>query len=245
MADKLVASSIRHIQHLAAFDLASGTRLDGIDITPVLVYNINTVPVAVLLYLAEQFDVMGAGGWDLADTELAKRTLIKGAIELHRRKGTPWAVKEAIRRVGYQDVTIIEHVSLDSVNYDGVYNYDGTQTYGGGFWADFRIKIFVPDAKPLGAIDRARIAVMVEEYKNVRSRLVDITFALTFADTAVVSDDTFDLYADPLNSPDYMTAGLYFNGLGTYNGASNYDKGADPLELKIYQNGDLISTEIL
>lgn len=238
----ILASSIAHVPHLAAIDEAAEARLAALDITPVLVYSISTVPAAALLLLAQQFDLMGPGGWDLAVTELDKRNLIRGAVELHRRKGTVWAVKESIRRVGYTDVEIVEHVSLDGVLYNGVYTYNGTQNYGGGFWADFRVKITVPDSLPLSAQDRAKIVAMVTEYKNVRSRLVDVTFVLLLDDT-VTPVEEFVLNQDPLGTPDFMTAGAYYDGGATFNGANNYDKGYDPLELKIYQNGILISTE--
>lgn len=244
MADNILPSSIAHVRHLAAVDEAAGLRFDGIDTTPLLVYSIATVPAAVLLTLAQQFDLMGPGGWDLATTEEAQRDLIRGAIELHRRKGTVWAVKESIRRVGFSDVTLVEHVSLDGVLYNGVYTYNGTQNYGGGFWADFRVKITVPDAIPLGTNDRAKVVAMVEEYKNVRSRLVDITFVLLFTDQVALDED-FVLGQDPVGTPDFMTAGAYYDGGTTYNGTQMHDKGNDPLELKIYQNSILISTETI
>jgi phage tail P2-like protein len=241
--DSIVAPVIGHIRHLAAVDEAAAQRFD-FDTTPLLVYSIDTVPVAVLLTLAQQFDMMGAGGWDLAVTEDDKRKLIKGAIELHRRKGTVWAVKESIRRVGFPDVAIIEHVSLNSVLYNGEYEYNGTQTYGGGFWADFRVKITVADGIPLAASDRAKVVAMVEEYKNVRSRLVDITFVLLFTEQAAPAEELV-VGQDPTSEPDYLTAGLYYNGDGSYNGANQHNKGHDPLELNIYQNEILISTETI
>lgn len=245
MADNILASGIAHLQHLAAFDEVAAFRLgENFDVTPLLIYSIDTVPEDALIFLAQQFNVMGPGGWALATTVPERRELIKRAIELHRYKGTVWSVKEAVKKVGYPDVQIIEHVSVDGVNYDGVYLYDGVQNYGGGFWADFRVKIPVPDDKPLGATDRQRIVEMVLEYKNVRSRLIDVTFVITFADNAQPGE-TFDIYQDPLNAPDYMTAGLYYDGSDTYSGAGVYDKGNDPLELQIFQNGDLISTEVL
>lgn len=245
MADNILASAISHIPHLSAFDEVAAFRLgDNFDVTPMLVYSIDTVPAGVLIFLAQQFDLMGAAGWALAETEAEQRALIKSAIELHRFKGTVWSVKEAVKRVGYPNVEIVEHVSVDGVNYDGQYLYDDTQTYGGGFWADFRVKIVVPDNKALGPYDKARIVQMVLEYKNVRSRLIDVTFVLTFADT-LAPDDTLDFYQDPLSDPDAMTPGIYYSGASLYDGAQVHNKGNDPLTLLIYQNGDLLSTETI
>ncbi|MDI6865811.1 phage tail protein I [Thermodesulfovibrio yellowstonii] len=53
----------------------------------------------VLDYLAWQFHIEG---WELADTEKEKRSLIKNAIELHRYKGTRWAVENALIACGYE-----------------------------------------------------------------------------------------------------------------------------------------------
>lgn len=242
--DSIVPGTIAQVRHLAAVDEAAGLRFEGIDTTPLLVYSIDTVPADALLALAQQFDMMGPGGWDLATTEAARRDLIRGAIELHRRKGTIWALKESIRRVGFANVDIVEHVSLDGVLYNAVYTYNGSQTYGGGFWADFRVKITVPDTITLGTTDRAKVVAMVEEYKNVRSRLVDITFVVVFEEMPAVDED-FVLLQDPLGTPDFMTAGAYYDGGATYNGAAIHNKGNDTLELKIYISGTLVSTEII
>lgn len=54
----------------------------------------------ILAHLAWQFHVMGVEGWDFVpDTIEAKRDLIRNAIELHRYKGTRWAVETALSRV--------------------------------------------------------------------------------------------------------------------------------------------------
>lgn len=241
--DNILASAVARVPHIAALDELFASRLEALDLTPLLVYSIQTVPAAVLMDLARQFDLMGPGGWDLAVTEADKRALIQGAIELHKRKGTPWAVKESIKRVGYTDVQLIEHVSSGSVLYNGVYTYNASQTYGGGFWADFRAKITVPDSVPLSVTDRAKIAAMIEEYKNVRSRLVDITFGLVFTENPAYTDE-LEVAQDPVGDPEYLTPGAYYNGAVLYAGAVNYNKGQDPCTLKIYQNGILITTEI-
>ena len=238
----ILASSISHVPHLAAFDELWFTRLEGIDLTPVLAYSISTVPASVLFLLAQQFDVTGPGGWDLALTDPDKRKLIAGAIELHRYKGTPFAVKESLKRVGFADVKLIEHVSLGSVLYNGVYTHNGSQTYGGGFWADFRVEITVPDSVPLSVSDVDKIKLMVNSYKNVRSRLVDITFALLFEEMPVITEESSE-GIDATSVPDYATFGAYYDGSYLYDGGQTHNKGADTMELKIFENGILISTE--
>ncbi|MBI4691687.1 MAG: phage tail protein I, partial [Nitrospirae bacterium] len=61
-----------------------------------LVYLIDEVSADVLPFLAWQFHVEG---WELSGTESEKRTLIKNSIELHRYKGTPWAIENALKSI--------------------------------------------------------------------------------------------------------------------------------------------------
>ena len=73
-------------------------RCGGLDLTKLLVYWFDIVDASALPYLAKQFHVMGLEGWEFAHTEAEKRALLKQAVELHRRKGTLWAVRQGIKR---------------------------------------------------------------------------------------------------------------------------------------------------
>ena len=82
-------------------------RLQQIDLTPLLVYDIGGTVASALPALGEQFHIMGNEGWIFSENDEQKRDLIQRAIELHRYKGTPWAVEESIRLFDY-DVHLIE-----------------------------------------------------------------------------------------------------------------------------------------
>ncbi|EDS5974694.1 phage tail protein I [Salmonella enterica subsp. enterica] len=71
-------------------------RFAQIDLTALLVYLVDIVDASALPSLAEQFHVQGLEGWLFAVNEQEKRDLIKQAIELHKYKGTPWAVRRAL-----------------------------------------------------------------------------------------------------------------------------------------------------
>ena len=58
--------------------------------------------------LAEKWSVTGDDGIMLADSMDSKRRLIARAIELHRQKGTPWAVREVLRQLGFGEIEIDE-----------------------------------------------------------------------------------------------------------------------------------------
>ena len=75
-------------------------RLGDIDPGGLLVYLVDTVKPDLLPLLAEQFHIDGDEGWLLTQTEQQRRDLIKQSIELHRHKGTPWALREVFRILG-------------------------------------------------------------------------------------------------------------------------------------------------
>jgi len=75
---------------------ALSERLSTLDLTPVLTNLVDAVEADVLPCLADQFHVMGDEGWLLANTDERRRKLIKQSIEIHRHKGTVWAVKSVL-----------------------------------------------------------------------------------------------------------------------------------------------------
>jgi len=77
-----------------------------------LPYLVDTAPEAVLPYLAEQFSLTDEAIWPAAKTLVSKRLLLKQAIELHRLKGTPWAVKSLVRSFG-ANIVLREWWQLD------------------------------------------------------------------------------------------------------------------------------------
>ncbi|EAP1867898.1 phage tail protein I [Salmonella enterica] len=83
-------------------------RFSGISLAPLLVYLIDMTETTALPWLAGQLSLTGDNGWSLAESDEAKRELIKNAIELFRYKGTPWSVRQVIRSLGFGEVQIIE-----------------------------------------------------------------------------------------------------------------------------------------
>lgn len=82
--------------------------LADLDLNVMLVYLIDLVKPSLLPNLADQFSLLDEAAWGLAESEEAKRNLIKNASELHRFKGTPWAIREIIRLLGFGEVTLQE-----------------------------------------------------------------------------------------------------------------------------------------
>ena len=166
-----VASVIEGIPHLKAFETMAEQRFSAIDLSVVAMYFIPLAPAAALPYLAEQLDVLGWKGWLFATTDDQKRDLLKKAVELHKKKGTPWAIREALISVGYLGADIIPQAG---VVHDGTIFYDGSETYAGGFWANFLVRVHVPQAYTETAEDIETATRIIREYKNERSYLTAI-----------------------------------------------------------------------
>jgi phage tail P2-like protein len=90
--------------------------LDDLDFNVMLVYLIDLVKPSLLPILADQFSLLDEAAWQLAESQEAKRKLIKAAGELHRYKGTPWAIREVIRLLGFGEVSLLEGIHAQPIN---------------------------------------------------------------------------------------------------------------------------------
>ncbi|WP_194207255.1 phage tail protein I [Superficieibacter sp. 1612_C1] len=126
-------------------------RFARLDLTALLVYLVDLVDASALPSLAEQFHVQGLEGWLFASDEQEKRELIKQAIELHKYKGTPWAVRR-----------VLEILSLPSTIAEW-FEYGGKAYF-------FKVEI---DLINQGMDENLfnNLVNLIHEYKNVRSKL--------------------------------------------------------------------------
>lgn len=85
-----------------------GLRFDLIDTPKLMPRLVELVAPEHLELLAESHSILGPDGYWLAESDSAKRRLIKSAYEVHRYKGTPWAIREIVRRLGFGAVEIKE-----------------------------------------------------------------------------------------------------------------------------------------
>ena len=121
-----------------------GLSLDELPIDKLILRLIDLVDSHHLPILAQSMSVAGVDGYWLAESDEARRNLIKGAYDLHRYKGTPWAVKEIVRRLGFGNATLEEGFggkrhNGEIIRRDGVYNYGHSDR-----WAYYRIIIHEP-----------------------------------------------------------------------------------------------------
>lgn len=204
----ILADSIRHLPDMTAWDTLFKKRFDAIQLDKLLVYVIDTVDASALPYLAEQFDVLGYKGFRLAESEAEQREIIKRAIELKRCKATVWAIKEALKSIGFEDVIIKEGIA-------GGYDH----------WAKFGIELENQDVQ-LSDRSFTDIIEMVNEYKRAVSQLAEVLITLFAEDTIDLSEDEAG-FEEEIGAEDVikLTGSLQYDGTAAFNG--DYDFSGD------------------
>lgn len=235
---KPIANSLDQSPHLIAIYDAVKEELDQIPIENISVYLVDSAIAEVLPDLADQFDVEGIKGLAFATSDDDKRELIKKAIELHRHKGTPWAIKESLKGVGYGGAQIIEG---ETIYLDGLVNLDGEVLLGSGVWATFKVVLDLGDLKGISASSTALAIKLINEYKNARSKLIGLSFEATLTDTIEV-DESFTMTQEA-KFLDHYVGGVDLDGAVNLNGVVNMDRGRDVLHLVILNKNVEISEQ--
>lgn len=133
--------------------------------------------------------VLGVDFWDLLTTDEQRREAVKGAIAWHKKRGTPWAMKQALAARGYLDCEIIEHAQLyqqwlaaggETLNGDSNIDGSGDLSAPTGFfrfttnhWAEYALRLNAVDGVTTREMLQ-RITDLCEAYAPKRSRLAAI-----------------------------------------------------------------------
>lgn len=173
-----------------------------------------SLPEPVLDLLAWQLHVES---YEAAVDVAAKRRLIAGSLLLHRRRGTPWAVSEALRVLGYADAKIIEGAGVCAHN--GEVAHNGAETYASGNrWALFDVEIDLGEDQGISISSVQHLRSVVEDWKNVRSHLRSLRWRATVADDVKISEV----------SCTRVKSGMYdhaFWGFPLHDGTISYNNG--------------------
>jgi P2-related tail formation protein len=194
MAQLTIQPSINDLRSESLLDLIE--RMDGLDLTPILVYRLDSVPEGALLLLAWQFDMLGpqwqlgaqltesidaltaidpltnidtlsSSGGILGSSDYdSLRALLKVAIPLHRTRGTPYAIKAALKSLGWQSVSLVE----------GQSSWGGTQYPPNQGWAVFRALINLAGGQTVDSNAAARAIAAINFFKPVRAWLDSLWF---------------------------------------------------------------------
>ena len=170
--------------------------LDNLDLVPILVYRLDSVPDSALTLLAWQFDMLDPE-WQLAvqsgesfdaiktidgltdvDTlsslgSLAGqsdfdslRALLKLAIPLHRTRGTPYAIRTALQSLGWSNATFQE----------GQTAWGGSAWPADEGWAVFRTYIELAPGQVVANESATRAIAAINFFKPVRAWLDSLWF---------------------------------------------------------------------
>lgn len=182
-------------ERLAALaDLSA--RLESLPVEKALTHLVDAVDERLLPVLAYGWHVTDLEGWRLADTPDKRRQLLRRAIALHRRKGTPWAIKEALKQVGFE-VEIIDRTVQRAIyapfmplKVDGAWRLDGTRTIRPierlaavpqiQHWAQFIARVNLADARDADGLALARR--LIDEWKPVSRHQIFLLWLLLVAD---------------------------------------------------------------
>ena len=151
MDDLLLQPSLRGDARMEALARLIA-RLSALPAAIPVVNLFDLVDASALPSLGEQFHVMGLEGWNAAASDTARRDLLKRAIELHRHKGTAWAVRHALETALSLPTDVREWFS-----------YNGRPFF-------FRVAVDVTGAT-FGPESGTSALGLILEYKNVRSWL--------------------------------------------------------------------------
>ncbi len=117
-------------------------------------------------------------------TEAAQRELVKNAIPLHRFRGTPWSIKQALASLGWAQVTLLEGQSTWGGN-----SYPSNQG-----WAVFRVLIDLVDGQSVSIDAASTASTAVTFFKPARSLLDSIWFVVpAISDAGPVPSDRLTL----------------------------------------------------
>lgn len=154
-------------------------------------WSIEDCPDAMLPWLGWS---LGVDFWHLADTPRKRRDLIKNALAWHKKRGTPWAIKQALATLGYQVEELIEQgeyrqrwLAAGGRVLDGSWLADGTHVLRWqaslpdnsvlrrmslGHWAEYAIR--VSSEEGWSREDQAAVQHIAQRYAPARAHLTAI-----------------------------------------------------------------------
>jgi phage tail P2-like protein len=163
-----VAGDPQVIAMISAFD----PELSGVtaDIREALIYSrIDELPEPAVDLLAWQFH---ADFYEPVTMDLeTKRAIVKSTIMVHRKKGTPWAVRRLLTDLGFQ------------------VEYTEWWQFGGEPFVD-RLKVWIGDGFDFSNESRKLIMLAWNLTKSERTHLESLAVALWFADDYGFLDDS-------------------------------------------------------
>lgn len=168
-------------------------------------WNSDTCPEDLLPWLAWALSV---DFWNDSWPIERQRAVIAGSIAWHRKKGTPWAVEQALSAIGYSDSRLIEHqelyqewITAGGELLDGVGWLEGDSDlsapvssirFTANSWAEYSVRLNIGDVAWNRAHQREAVAIC-NAYAPARSQLVSLIVAAIYSFSALITLDSIDL----------------------------------------------------
>ena len=175
MADavSLLVPPLRQDATLDAAERLTRRMLDAQHVSAVVVMDIDRLPESALQHVAERFSLTDEPSWELAETDAVRRQLLRRAFELHRYKGTPYAIRMVFRLLGLGEVDILE--GRGGRKRDGRWGRDGFAVRGDASmqWAVYRIVCY----RRLTVMQADAARRMLASLVPARCALFDIDFS--------------------------------------------------------------------
>lgn len=139
-------------------------------------------PPDFLPFLAWMLSISDEEGWVFAESIEAKRRLIERSVDIHKKKGTVWSIREVFRMLNLGEIEIIENIAR--LKYDGVNRYNDQMLHGDtdNYWATYIVRLKVPITndqsliirKILDGVAPARSELVALDFKEVAIRYNNI-----------------------------------------------------------------------
>lgn len=122
---------------------------------------------------------------------------IKGAIALHRRRGTKWAIRKELEVLGFVAVSIQEGNVSDLVH-DGSVMHNGAYPHGGvrADWAVFSVNML-----GVKGFDARQVLPAIERSKNARAKLIKLAVSIR---CSIALTDDISLVVAKCSDGDYF-----------------------------------------
>ncbi|GAK43598.1 phage tail protein I [Tepidicaulis marinus] len=149
------------------------------------VWDPHTCPLDILPWLAWAWSV---DLWDENWSVEARRNTTAASLAFHKRKGSPGAMRDALRAAGYGEVEFIER--LDARRYDGRASYDGVHFYSESeHWAWYSIVL----QKPVSIAQAAQVREILDRAQPERCKLHELRYdqALNLYNAAITYDGAY------------------------------------------------------
>lgn len=148
-------------------------------------WNPAACPAALLPWLAWALSV---DDWDAGWSDETKRSTIAVSLEVHRRKGTVWAMRAALRAAGLGDADIQEGWSANL--FDGSFARDGSRLrQQSDHWAEYRVTLKRPMS--IAQLDRARSILTAAAPVRCHLKVMSFEEAALLYNGAVIRDGQY------------------------------------------------------